>query len=86
LDDRGLPALHAAAVVVAQRVAISPESAARWVGKDARLRAPASFDSEEDGVGGVKARVEASSLPVIVGGLLGLMLAAHVFRNYRFIR
>ena len=29
------PALDAAAVVVAQRLATSPESAARWVGKDA---------------------------------------------------
>jgi hypothetical protein len=29
---------------------------------------------------------EVSSLPVIVGGLLELMLADHVFRNYRFIR
>ena len=50
------------------------------------LRAPAGFESEEDGVGGRKAREEVSDLPVIVGGLLGLMLADHVFRNCRFIR
>jgi hypothetical protein len=50
-----------------------------------RLRAPANFESEDDAVGGRKAREEVSSLPVIVGGLLGLMLADHVFRNYRFI-
>jgi hypothetical protein len=37
-------------------------------------------------VGGRKAREEVSSLPVIVGGLLGLMLADHVFRNCRFVR
>jgi hypothetical protein len=37
-------------------------------------------------VGGRKARQEVLSLPVIVGGLLGLMLTDHVFRNYRFIR
>jgi hypothetical protein len=55
-------------------------------GKSARLRAPAGFESEDDGLGGRKAREEVSSLPVIVGGLLGLMLADHVFRNYRFIR
>ena len=29
------PALHAAAVTVAQRLAASPHAAARWVGKDA---------------------------------------------------
>jgi hypothetical protein len=40
-----------------------------------KLRAPAGFESEEDGVRGRKAREEVSSLPVIVGGLLGLMLA-----------
>jgi 3-methyladenine DNA glycosylase AlkD len=32
---RRSPALHAAAVEVAQRLAASPEAAARWVGKDA---------------------------------------------------
>jgi hypothetical protein len=37
-------------------------------------------------VGGRKAREKVSSLPVIVGGLLGLFLADYVFRNYRFIR
>ena len=51
-----------------------------------RRRAPAGFESEDHGAGGRKAREEVSSLPVIVGGLLGLMLADHVFRNYRFIR
>ena len=50
------------------------------------LRAPAGFESEEDEVRGRKARQEVSSLPVIVGGLLGLMLADHGFPNYRFIR
>ena len=37
------PALNAAAVVVARRLAASPESAARWVGKDAlrELTSPA---------------------------------------------
>jgi hypothetical protein len=39
------------------------------------LRAPAGFESEEDGVGERKAREEVLSLPVIVGGVLGLMLA-----------
>jgi 3-methyladenine DNA glycosylase AlkD len=58
------PALNAAAVVVARRLATSPESAGRWVGKDARLRAPAGFESEQDGVGGRKVREEVSSLPV----------------------
>jgi 3-methyladenine DNA glycosylase AlkD len=29
------PALHAAAVAVARRLADSPEAAARWVGRDA---------------------------------------------------
>jgi hypothetical protein len=53
---------------------------------DRRRRAPAGFESEEDGVRGRKAREEVLSLPVMVGGLLGLMLADHVFRNYRFIR
>jgi hypothetical protein len=52
----------------------------------AGLRAPAGFESEADGVRGRKEREEVSSLPVIVGGLLGLMLADDVFRNYRFIR
>jgi hypothetical protein len=37
-------------------------------------------------VGERKAREEVSSLPVIVDGLLGLMLADHVLRTYRFIR
>jgi hypothetical protein len=37
-------------------------------------------------MGGRKAREEVSSLLVIVAGLLGLMLADHVFRYYRFIR
>ena len=50
-----------------------------------RLLAPAGFESEEDGVGGRKAREGVPSLPMIVGGLLGLMLADHVFRNRRFI-
>jgi hypothetical protein len=50
------------------------------------LRPPAGFESEADAVGGRKAREEVLSLPVIVGGLLGLMLADHVFRSYRFIR
>ena len=40
-----------------------------------RRRAPAGFESEEDEVGGRKAREEVSSLPVIVGGGLGLLLA-----------
>ena len=51
-----------------------------------RHRAPAGFESEADGVGGRKAREEVLSLPVIVGVLLRLMLADHVFRNYSFIR
>jgi 3-methyladenine DNA glycosylase AlkD len=40
---RRSPALHAAAVELAQRLAASPEAAARWVGKDALrdLRKPA---------------------------------------------
>jgi hypothetical protein len=50
------------------------------------LRAPAGFESEENGVSGRKARECVSSLPVIIGRLLGLMLADHVFRNDRFIR
>jgi hypothetical protein len=50
------------------------------------LRAPARFESEADGVGGRTAREEVLSLHVIVGGLLGLMLANHVFRSCRFIR
>jgi hypothetical protein len=51
-----------------------------------RLRAPADFESEEDRVGGRKAREEVLSLPVIVGALLRLLLADHAFRNSRFIR
>jgi hypothetical protein len=39
------------------------------------LRAPAGFESEEDGAGGRNARDEVSSLTVIVGGVLGLLLA-----------
>ena len=37
------PALNAAAVAVAQRLAASPQAAARWVGKDAlrELTSPA---------------------------------------------
>jgi hypothetical protein len=50
------------------------------------LRAPAGFESEEDAEGGRKARDGVSNLLLGVGGLLGLMLADHVFRNYRFIR
>jgi hypothetical protein len=51
-----------------------------------RRRAPTGCETEEDGARGRKAREELLSLPVIVGGMLGLMLADHVFRNYRFIR
>ena len=47
-------------------------------------RQPALSQEEDDAVGR-KAREEVSSLPVIVGGLLGLMLADYVFRNRRFI-
>jgi hypothetical protein len=47
---------------------------------------PAGFESEADGLGGRKAREEVSSLPVIVGGMLGLLLADHFFRNWRFVR
>jgi hypothetical protein len=50
------------------------------------LLAPAGFESEADGLGGRKAREEVLSLPMIVGGLLGLMHAEHVFRSYRCIR
>jgi hypothetical protein len=43
--------------------------------RPAGLRAPAGFESEADGAVGRKAREEVSSLPVIVGGLLALLLA-----------
>jgi len=35
MAGRRSPALHAAAVELARRLAASPEAAARWVGKDA---------------------------------------------------
>jgi hypothetical protein len=50
------------------------------------LRAPTGFESEEDGAAGSKAREDVSSLPVIIGGLLAMMRADDVLRNYRFIR